>query len=59
MPAAVTVKIPLAGITWNVLDAALTDAGTVLETRVPGTGRDGGPNCATVKPFDSWKLTRR
>jgi hypothetical protein len=27
-----------------------------LETRVPGTGRDGGPNCATVKPFDGWKL---
>ena len=52
-------KIPLSGITWSMLDGVLTDAGTVLEARVPGTGRDGGPNCATVKPFDGWKLTRR
>lgn len=22
---------------------------------VPGTSRDGGPNCATVKPFPGWK----
>jgi len=21
-----------------------------------GTGKDGGPNCATVKPFGGWKL---
>ena len=27
----------------------------IFETRVPGTGRDGGPNCATVKPFAGWK----
>jgi Family of unknown function (DUF5990) len=26
----------------------------ILETKVPGTGRDGGPNCATVKPFEGW-----
>ena len=49
-------KIPLAGITWDMLDRASADALTVLETRVPGTGRDGGPNCATVKPFGGWKL---
>ncbi|MBM3763100.1 MAG: hypothetical protein FJW36_23000 [Acidobacteria bacterium] len=24
-------------------------------TRVPGTARDGGPNCATVKPFSGWQ----
>jgi hypothetical protein len=52
-------KIPLAGITWTMVDGALADAGTVLEARVPGTGRDGGPNCATVKLFDGWRLTRR
>jgi hypothetical protein len=42
-------KIPLEGITVN-----MAAAGT-LETRVPGTGPDGTPACATVKYFDGWK----
>ena len=42
-------KVPLRGITWKMVDAG------VLETHVPGTGRDSGPACATVKPFDGWK----
>jgi uncharacterized protein DUF5990 len=42
-------KVPLQGITWKMVDAGM------LETRVPGTGRDGGPTCATVKPFEGWK----
>jgi hypothetical protein len=46
-------KIPLTGITWDMLDR--TPA--VLETRVPGTARDGSPTCAAVKPFDGWKRT--
>ena len=49
-------KIPLNGITWELVDRASTDARAVLESRVPGTGRDGGPNCATVKPFAGWTL---
>jgi Family of unknown function (DUF5990) len=44
-------KIPLEGIPAKALQS-----GGVLEARVPGTGRDGGPNCATVKEFDGWKL---
>ena len=43
-------KIPLHGITWEMIDAAKG-----LETRVPGTGKDGSPACATVKPFAGWK----
>lgn len=27
-----------------------------LQTTVPGIGKDGGPNCATIKPFAGWKL---
>ena len=46
-------KIPLTGITWEIVKKA-SASGRVLETRVPGTGRDGGPNCATVKPFAGW-----
>lgn len=45
-------KIPLTGITWRDID--LLPATSMLQTIVPGTGRDGGPNCATVKPFAGW-----
>lgn len=50
-------KIPLDGITWKSIEQAARSA-QLLETRVPGTGKDGGPSCATVKPFVGWKLTR-
>ena len=43
-------KVPLDGIGPTVLEA-----GGVLEARVPGTGRDGGPACATVRDFAGWK----
>jgi hypothetical protein len=44
-------KIPLYGITWELIKK-----GKTLSTRVPGTGKDGGPSCATVKPFAGWKV---
>jgi hypothetical protein len=47
-------KVPLEGITRKMLDG-----GGVLEARVPGTGGDGGPTCATVKHFAGWKSVRR
>jgi hypothetical protein len=47
-------KIPLEG-----MPAKTIATGGVLEARVPGTGRDGGPNCATVKDFDGWKRADR
>lgn len=49
-------KIPLSGIHWDYIDELTQHPEKVLETLVPGTGRDGGPNCATVKPFDGWKI---
>jgi len=51
-------KIPLTGITWDMIDRLSANSESVLETRVPGTGKDGGPTCATVKPFEGWKLAR-
>jgi hypothetical protein len=42
-------KVPLQGITWEMIKKART-----LAARVPGTGKDGGPTCATVKPFSGW-----
>lgn len=49
-------KIPLTGISQDMVQQLSTDPNLILITTVPGTGRDGGPNCATVKPFDGWKL---
>ena len=49
-------KIPLAGITWPMIQQA-SDASLVIEVRVPGTGRDGGPTCGTVKQFSGWMLS--
>jgi len=34
-------KIPLSGITWDMLHS-----GKVLVAHIPGTGKDGGPSCA-------------
>ena len=49
-------KIPLSGITWEVIDKVKSEPKLILETHVPGTGKEGSPNCATVKPFDGWKV---
>ena len=51
-------KIPLIGISLNTIKE-LSANNKILEARVPGTGRDGGPNCATVKPFSGWHLSNR
>jgi len=50
-------KIPLRGITWKMVEEAAGPS-RVLETRVRGTGKDGGPTCGTIKPFNGWKLAR-
>lgn len=49
-------KVPLTGITWNMTDKLIEEPSLLLETKVPGTGKDGGPNCATVKPFEGWRI---
>jgi hypothetical protein len=47
-------KIPLTGITWMEINSL--DGKSILQTSVPGTDQNGGPNCATVKPFAGWHL---
>ena len=49
-------KVPLVGITHDMINKVLTGTNLLLEAKVPGTGKDGGPNCATVKPFGGWQL---
>ena len=48
------IKVPLAGITWELIENALADSTVFLEAQLPGTGKDGGPSCATVKPVRGW-----
>jgi Family of unknown function (DUF5990) len=48
-------KIPLKDITNDTV-AKLSKNGAILEVTVPGKAKDGGPNCATVKPFPGWKI---
>jgi hypothetical protein len=52
-------KIPLTGITSELIGRAASGANRVLEARVPGTGRDGSPSCASVKDFGGWVLRTR
>lgn len=49
-------KVPLTGITWKQIEQLYNNPTATLETYVPGTGKDGSPNCATVKPFAGWLI---
>ena len=49
-------KIPLSDITLENIRQALSDPEKRIETIVAGSGKGGGPNCGTVKPFNGWKL---
>jgi hypothetical protein len=52
-------KLPLGGITWTLIDAALREPGGILAGTVAGRARDGGPACATVPLLDGgWRVER-
>jgi len=49
-------KVSLEGITWPLIRAAVAKRTGVLEARLAGTARDGGPACASVPLLGSgWK----
>ena len=48
-------KIPLHGMPGDIAECLPPNQKKLLEIRIPGIGRDGGPNCGTVKPFPGWK----
>jgi hypothetical protein len=52
------IKVPLSGITWKMIDQASADAKLALVARLPGTGKDGGPSCATIRPVEGWECVR-
>ena len=51
-------KIPLTGISLEMANHYLNNPNMIFETHVAGTGKDGGPNCGTVKPFNGWQLKK-
>ncbi len=48
-------KVPLTDITWAMVEQAVSKM-KVLEARLPGKAKDGGPSCATVQPIGGWKV---
>jgi len=53
------IKVPLSGISWELIQKVLGNRKLILEAQLPGTGKDGGPSCATVHPLDGWKSRKR
>jgi hypothetical protein len=52
-------KVPLSGITWPMIEEVLGTPDAVLEARVAGTAKDGGPACATVPLLESgWRVAK-
>ncbi|HEV7670754.1 MAG TPA: DUF5990 family protein [Thermoanaerobaculia bacterium] len=50
-------KIQLGGIGWDLIAKVQAKDGALLEARIAGTGKDGGPACATVPLVGGgWKV---
>lgn len=51
-------KVRLAGISWELIEEVLSTPGAVLEARIQGTAKDGGPACATVPLLEGgWRIS--
>lgn len=51
-------KLSLMSITKQQIQSAIDDHGSLIETTMPGVGRDGGPTCASVKSIE-WKVVSK
>jgi len=45
-------------ITWDKIVSVLEMQKRFLQATIPGTGKDGGPSFATVKPIDEWQVVK-
>jgi hypothetical protein len=52
-------KVKTKAIDWPLVEATLATPGGVLEARIEGTAKDGGPCCATVPLLDGGWTVRR
>lgn len=51
-------KVPLSGITWELIERVVSEPGTILEARIPGIAKDGGPVCASVPLLEGgWRAS--
>ena len=48
-------KVPLGGVDASLVEQAAA-SGAVIEAQIAGTGRDGGPACATVPLVSGWRV---
>ena len=48
-------KVQLGGVDTSLIEQAMRSGG-VIETQIAGTGRDGGPACATVPLIGGWRI---
>lgn len=53
-PSSRRVKVDVHDLPAALLEKAL--AGEVLEARLPGRDKDGGPSCATLRPLNGWRV---
>lgn len=53
------IKVPLGEITWELIQKTTANRKLILEAQLPGTGKDGGPSCATVHPMGGWKCRKQ
>jgi hypothetical protein len=52
-------KVPLGGIHWTLIEQA-AKTGRAIETRIPGTAKDGSPTAASTAKLQSvWVLVAR
>lgn len=51
-------KIPLYGITAELVEQMRKTPSSRLEVRINGKARDGGPACATVPLLDGWRVAQ-
>lgn len=52
-------KLKLAGMPTAFAEAAIADSKRIVEARFNGTGGDGGPTCASIKPtMVSWQIVQ-
>jgi len=51
-------KLPLMSVTEDMMRSLLSSSGGTLETTINGTGKDGGPVCASMKGL-KWKVAAK
>jgi hypothetical protein len=52
------IKVPLTGISKALLRELGSTTNGRLVARIPGTGRDGTPSCATIGILGNWQVIR-